>query len=119
MSRRMLRTTKCLGLILLACAVLAAPSLAAAQISVGLSIHIGPPPLPVYVQPVCPAPGYIWTPGYWAYGPDGYFWVPGTWVAAPQVGFLWTPGYWGWGAGLYAWPVSYTHLDVYKRQAGA
>jgi len=29
--------------------------------------------LPVYVQPICPEPGYIWAPGYWAYGPDGYF----------------------------------------------
>ena len=28
-----------------------------------------------------PGPGYIWTPGYWAYDPaDGYYWVPGTWV---------------------------------------
>jgi hypothetical protein len=115
MSRRMLRTTKCLGLILLACAVLAAPSLAAAQISVGLSIHIGPPPLPVYVQPVCPAPGYIWTPGYWAYGPDGYFWVPGTWIVAPQVGFLWTPGYWGWGGGAYIFHAGYwgPHVGFY------
>ena len=44
-------------------------------------------------------PGYIWTPGYWAYGPEGYYWVPGTWVLAPYVGALWTPGYWGWGSG--------------------
>jgi WXXGXW repeat (2 copies) len=115
MSRRMLPITKCFGLILLACAVLAAPSLAPAQISVGLSIHIGPPPLPVYVQPVCPAPGYIWTPGYWAYGPDGYFWVPGTWIVAPQVGFLWTPGYWGWGGGAYIFHAGYwgPHVGFY------
>ena len=32
-----------------------------------LSITIAPPALPVYVQPPIPAPGYIWTPGYWAY----------------------------------------------------
>jgi WXXGXW repeat (2 copies) len=48
------------------------------------------------VQPEIPAPGYIWTPGYWAYGTDGYYWVPGTWVQPPAVGLLWTPGYWGW-----------------------
>jgi len=30
---------------------------------VGVSITIGPPALPVYEQPVCPDPGYIWTPG--------------------------------------------------------
>src|SRR5262249_10457129 len=35
---------------------------------VGVSIGIAPPVLPVYDQPLCPGPGYIWTPGYWAYG---------------------------------------------------
>ena len=71
------------------------PSATHAQVSVGVSITTPPPPLPVYVQPYCPGPNYIWTPGYWAWGPDGYYWVPGTWVLAPQVGLLWTPGYWG------------------------
>jgi WXXGXW repeat (2 copies) len=72
-----------------------------------ISIVIAPPILPVYVQPAIPAPGYIWTPGYWAYGPDGYFWVPGTWVEPPSVGLLWTPGYWGWNDGVYAWNGGY------------
>ena len=31
-----------------------------------------------------PGSGYLWTPGYWAYGPEGYFWVPGTWVQPPD-----------------------------------
>mgnify|MGYP001554751574 CR=1 FL=1 len=44
-----------------------------AQVSVGLSINIAPPVIPTYVQPECPVDGYIWTPGYWAYGPDGYY----------------------------------------------
>ncbi len=72
-----------------------------------LSITVAPPPLPVYEQPAIPAPGYIWTPGYWAYGPEGYFWVPGTWVEPPEVGFLWTPGYWGWGNGFYVWNAGF------------
>jgi WXXGXW repeat (2 copies) len=72
-----------------------------------ISIVIAPPILPVYVQPAIPAPGYMWTPGYWAYGPDGYFWVPGTWVEPPSVGLLWTPGYWGWNDGVYAWNGGY------------
>ncbi|MGB2634911.1 MAG: YXWGXW repeat-containing protein [Candidatus Acidiferrum sp.] len=94
---------------------LALPSAAPAQIAVGVSIHIGPPALPVYVQPVCPAPGYIWAPGYWAYGPVGYYWVPGTWVLAPTPGYLWTPGYWGWGGGVYAWHAGYwgPHVGFY------
>ncbi len=102
-------------LLLLSCIALALPVASNAQISVGLSITIGPPALPVYVQPVCPAPGYIWTPGYWAYGPDGYYWVPGTWVEPPQVGVLWTPGYWGWREGFYVWNAGYwgPHVGFY------
>jgi hypothetical protein len=72
-----------------------------------VSITVAPPVLPVYVQPVIPEPGFIWSPGYWAWGPDGYFWVPGTWVRPPAVGLLWTPGYWGWSDGIYAWHAGY------------
>ena len=80
-----------------------------------ISVAIGPPVLPVYVQPPLPAPGYIWTPGYWAYGDAGYYWVPGTWVMPPRMGVLWTPGYWGWGGGLYAWHPGYwgPHVGFY------
>jgi WXXGXW repeat (2 copies) len=99
----------------LALLMTAIPALSLAQISVGLSIHIGPPALPVYPQPVCPGPGYIWTPGYWAYGAAGYYWVPGTWVVAPSVGLLWTPGYWGWQGGAYLWHAGYwgPHVGFY------
>ncbi|MGX9432078.1 MULTISPECIES: YXWGXW repeat-containing protein [Bradyrhizobium] len=72
-----------------------------------ISITIAPPELPVYEQPPLPAPGYIWTPGYWAYSTDGYYWVPGTWVEPPAVGLLWTPGYWAWRDGVYAWNTGY------------
>jgi len=79
----------------------------AAYAGVFISVNFGPPALPVYEQPICPGPGYLWTPGYWAYGPDGYFWVPGTWVTAPEPGLLWTPGYWGWSEGAYLWHPGY------------
>src|SRR5271163_4509903 len=90
----------------LSCALVAAtlPPASHAQI---LTITLMPPELPVYEQPPIPDPGYIWTPGYWAYGPDGYYWVPGTWVQPPTVGLLWTPGYWGWNDGVYAWNAGY------------
>lgn len=78
----------------------------------GISVRIGPPVLPVYAQPICPGPGYIWVPGYWAYGPDGYFWVPGTWVFPPEVGLLWTPGYWDWDDGSYIWREGYWGTEV-------
>ncbi len=75
----------------------------------GVFITIAPPALPVYEQPLCPGDGYLWTPGYWAYGDDfdDYYWVPGTWVLAPEVGFLWTPGYWGWGGDRFVFYEGY------------
>ena len=88
---------------------------AAATAGVAVSISIGPPALPVYVQPPCPTDGYLWNPGYWAYGPDGYYWVPGVWVAPPRFGVLWTPGYWGFGGGAYLWHAGYwgPHVGFY------
>src|SRR6202795_459175 len=85
--------------LLFALVVLCMSAASFAQIGVGIVVNFAPPPLPVYEQPLCPGEGYIWTPGYWAYGDDfdDYYWVPGTWVLAPEVGFLWTPAYWGWG----------------------
>ena len=43
------------------------------QAPVDLSASYAPPALPVYDQPICPGDGYIWTPGYWAWGPGGYY----------------------------------------------
>jgi hypothetical protein len=80
---------------------------AAAFAQVALAVTVAPPILPVYAQPMAPGPGFIWTPGYWAWGVNGYFWVPGTWVNAPFVGALWTPGYWGWRGGTYVWNAGY------------
>jgi hypothetical protein len=94
----------------LSCLALPNPTLA--QVSVGISVRIGPPPLPVYVQPICPGPDYIWVPGYWAWGPDGYYWVPGTWVLAPEPGLFWTPGWWGFAGGVYVWHPGYWGLHV-------
>ena len=86
-----------------------------AQIAIGVSIRIAPPPLPVYVQPPIPGPDYIWVPGYWAWDVDDYYWVPGTWVLAPYPGLLWTPGYWGWSDGIYVWNAGYwgPHVGFY------
>ncbi|MGA2422104.1 MAG: YXWGXW repeat-containing protein [Candidatus Acidiferrum sp.] len=86
------------------------------QIGVGISVGFGPPALPIYEQPICPADGYLWTPGYWAYDDvDGYYWVPGTWVEPPEVGFLWTPGYWGWGGSAFIFHEGYwgPHVGFY------
>jgi len=105
----------------LAAGLLAAPltalpvSPAAAQFAIGLTVRIAPPALPVYVQPPLPGPGYIFTPGYWAYGDAGYYWVPATWVRPPSVGLLWTPAYWGWNNGVYVFNAGYwgPHVGFY------
>ncbi len=101
-----------LFLTLLLCA---APIASFAQIGIGVSIRLAPPALPVYAQPPCPTSGFLWTPGYWAYGPAGYYWVPGVWVAPPRPGVLWTPGYWGFAGGLYGWHAGYwgPHVGFY------
>jgi hypothetical protein len=79
---------------------------------VDVSINVAPPELPVYEQPEIPGDGYIWTPGYWAWGDGDYYWVPGTWVLAPQPGYLWTPGYWGWDNGVYLWHGGYWGTQI-------
>ena len=79
----------------------------------GVSVNVEPPPLPVYDQPPIPEPGYMWTPGYWAWDDDtGYYWVPGTWVLPPEPELLWTPGYWGWNDGVYAFHEGYWGPEV-------
>jgi YXWGXW repeat-containing protein len=105
-----------IGILTLTISVLSLSSPSSAiEFGIGISVRIGPPALPVYAQPICPGPGYLWTPGYWAWNEvGGYYWVPGTWVVAP-VGMLWTPGYWGFAGGLYGWHAGYwgPHVGFY------
>ena len=101
------------SLVALAAATALAFTAPAAHAGVFVSVNFAPPALPVYVQPAIPAPGYIWTPGYWAYDPiSGYYWVPGTWVMPPYTGALWTPGYWGWASGAYVFHPGYWGMHV-------
>ncbi len=82
----------------------------------GIQASQPPPELPVYEQPPCPGPGYIWNPGYWGWGGNGgYYWVPGVWVLAPYTGALWTPGWWGFVSGCYRWHSGYwgSHVGFY------
>jgi hypothetical protein len=95
------------ALAVLSVVVLGMPTTSSAGVI--FSVSFGPPPLPVYEQPLCPGEGFIWTPGYWAYDYDfgDYYWVPGTWVRAPRVGYYWTPGYWAWGGNRYLFYEGY------------
>src|SRR5271170_8008090 len=94
-----------------------APAPVYAEPAVDVEVHAteAPPPLPDYEQPAAPDDGYLWTPGYWAWGLGGYYWIPGTWVQPPRVGVLWTPGYWGFVGGVYAFHAGYwgPHIGFY------
>jgi hypothetical protein len=110
-----MRISNVMGLPVLSAILAASPITTAAspaRIDVTVAVRIGPPVLPVYAQPICPGRGYIWVPGYWAYGDDGYFWVPGTWVLPPRAGLLWTPGYWAFDDGFYHWHAGYWGATV-------
>jgi hypothetical protein len=87
---------------------------AQAQLSIDVRVNIAPPPLPFYEQPVIPAEGYLWIPGFWAWdeAQADYYWVPGTWVEPPQRELLWTPAYWGWMEGRYVFYPGYWAREV-------
>jgi hypothetical protein len=108
-----MRVFSLMGKLMVAGALLLAPVVSFAGIFI--SVGVAPPALPVYTQPLCPGDGYLWTPGYWHYGPAGYYWVPGVWVRPPQVGSLWTPGYWGWGGSAFIFHEGYwgPHIGFY------
>ena len=105
--------TRWLATAIIAFSMLVTPVRAPAQVSVGVSVglfvNIPPPPIPVYYQPPAPGPGFVWIPGYWAWGPAGYYWVPGYWEMAPYVGLYWTPGYWAFDpdCDCYGWDDGY------------
>ena len=100
-----MRLFRCARWVLPALMVLLAPVVSFAGVLI--SVTVAPPELPVYEQPLCPQQGWMWSPGYWAYGDDGYYWVPGQWVPAPYVGALWTPPWWGWDSGHYRFHDGY------------
>jgi uncharacterized membrane protein YgcG len=101
-------------IVLIALLVVGTLAFAAAPASARVFVSVGfaPPLIPVYEQPLAPAYGYIWTPGYWAYGDNGYYWVDGAWVDPPYVGALWTPGYWGYGGDAYLWHAGYWGRNI-------
>jgi hypothetical protein len=109
----LMRNIRHLCLLLFALLVFAIPATSRAEISI--RVGFAPPVLPVYLQPVCPQPNLMWTPGYWSYADGGYFWVPGAWVPAPYAGALWTPPYWGWNNGQFVFYDGYwgPHVGYY------
>lgn len=105
-----------LAILLGTCALAPLPTPSFAQTctcaSSGIHADAAPPPLPVYDQPPIPAPGYMWTPGYWGWNNEDYYWVPGTWVEPPEPDLLWTPGYWAFTDGVYGFNRGYWGAKV-------
>src|SRR3984957_15954691 len=108
---------------LLFAVVLSLSTASFAQISVGISfnVRIAPPALPVYEQPICPSPGYLWTPGYWGWNNGFYGWNEGYW--GPHVGFYggvnYGFGYGGvgfgggeWRGGAFFYNTAVMHVDT-------
>ena len=71
----------------------------------------------VYVQPICPQPNLMWTPGYWAYSNDEWGLLLGARHVGARTlfGALWTPPYWGWNGGRYGFHDGYwgRHVGYY------
>jgi len=77
--------------------LLLAPSIAHAQVSIGVQIGQPPPPPPRYIVSRQPGPDYVWVDGYWF--PEGrrYRWHDGYWTRVPYEGAYWVSPYYASG----------------------
>ncbi len=75
-----------------------------AQVSVGIGIQIGPPPIRHEVMTPRPTFAAEWVRGYWGWDPvvDKHVWVPGRWIAA-RPGYRWVDGGWKHGPRGWVW----------------
>lgn len=65
---------------------------AQAGVHVGIYANVAPPPLRAEPVPP-PRRGYVWVPGYWAWGHSRYNWQRGHWVRERR-GYHYTPARW-------------------------
>lgn len=59
----------------------------------GPLVAVAPPPARVEYYGAPPAPGYIWSGGYWNWAGNRHRWVGGHWEA-PRAGYQWVPRRW-------------------------
>ncbi|MHB1056280.1 MAG: YXWGXW repeat-containing protein [Rhodanobacter sp.] len=75
------------------------PPAAAAQVSVGIGVRVGPPP-PRFEHVPPPRRGYVWAPGYWRWDGHRHVWAGGHWVRVHRgyhyVPARWVHGHRGW-----------------------
>ena len=76
-----------------------APPAAAAQVSMGIGVRVGPPP-PRFERVPPPRRGYVWAPGYWRWDGHRHLWAGGHWVRVHRgyhyVPARWVHGHRGW-----------------------
>lgn len=91
--------------LLLTGAMLAAPTLASAQVSVNIHvpglITMAPPPPRMEPMPG-PRSGYVWAPGHWQWRGNDYAWREGHWQRA-RSGYDFEPGRWVPANGGWRW----------------
>jgi hypothetical protein len=73
----------------LALLLLAAASIFAADVSIGIRIGPPPPPRVVHVQRLSPGPDYVWVDGYWYPVGNHYKWHDGYWTRPVYPGARW------------------------------
>jgi len=68
-------------------------------------IGVAPPLPPVETFGAPPSPGFVWTPGYYAWREERYVWVGGSWLRPPGEGYGWIePRYVGYPGHYYFQP---------------
>jgi hypothetical protein len=77
------------ALIALAAAYAPLPSMAQ-----NVELYIGSaPPAPLYERAPAVRRGYVWSPGYWAWGGHRHQWVPGSYIVE-RPGYVYAPPVW-------------------------
>ncbi len=66
-------------------------------------IQVAPPPPPVEVVGVAPAPGFVWIEGHHTWEGRAYVWVPGRWEQPPSAHARWQRGRWRHNAHGWFW----------------
>jgi len=74
------------------------------QVSFGIGIHVGPPPVRYERVGSPPFAHAVWVRGYWFWDPglDRYVWCSGRWTDA-RPGYAWHDGWWGHSRRGWAW----------------
>lgn len=114
-----MKTSKLAHLVLLPALFATSLLCASAQAQVHFNITVGPPAPQHEVIPSV-APGYVWTPGYWAWHGDRHIWVRGRTIVQ-RPGYRWEPDRWEQRNSVYyrypgAWMVEEESQSLHSKK---